>query len=58
MLVLSHQRGVGITAGQVREVDPVLQLISDVEDRPKLFDEGFLFEEVRIFKEAEQKRPL
>lgn len=47
-----------ITAGQVREVGPELQLISGVEDRPKLFGEGFLFEEVRIFKETEQKRPL
>jgi hypothetical protein len=43
-----------ITAGQVCEVGPVLQLISDVEDRPKLFGEGFLFEEVRIFEETEQ----
>jgi hypothetical protein len=47
-----------ITARQVREVGPALQLISDVEDRPKLFGEGFLFEEVRIFKATEQKRPL
>jgi len=47
-----------ITAWQVREVGPALQLISDVEDRPKLFGEGFLFEEVRIFKATEQKRPL
>jgi len=47
-----------ITAGQVREVGPVLQLICDVEDRPKLFGAGFLFEEVRIFEEPKQEHPL
>ena len=58
MLVLRTSKVSVITAGQVREVGPVLQLISDVEDRPKLFGKGFLFEEVRIFKQTEQKSPL
>ena len=47
-----------IAVWQVRQIGSVLKLIGEVEDRPKLIGEGFLFEQVRIFEEAEQKRPL
>ena len=46
------------TAGQVYQIGSVLKLTGEVKDRPKLFREGLVLEKVRIFEEAEQKRPL
>lgn len=47
-----------ITVGQVCQRSSVLKLISKVKNSPKPLGKGLLFEEVRIFKEAEQKSTL